>query len=473
MKTGNADILTAVNYLFLYLRTTTGEEIARLRGMDLSPRESQVLELLLGLREAPEPTKEQATDLLKMSGVMFDKTCSVLLRKTFEKIVPEGGIALLDDINSRGLRPLFLHEMKRRERALAGEHDRDPRAEFYRQLFDVLHRRFSSDYDEKLARRIARKYLALRPSVDFTIYSQACILGAAAWTIAARGMGEELSPGLRRRLEANDRRITPATDPRSRYRQLNSWIIYYGQFEFDPDRRLELLRQSVALCEEHPDVLNIGEKVATLCKIAEEHYFYKSDLATPYRMYRDLFANHGEILAGDYYHATKFFQLSLINADYAGAEGLLRKYFGYDLRLEIAGRSKMGAINWTKYHLMSGRLDEARRYLDLAFEQNQKKFYVQYEIECRLLQTAWCYLNGDLETVERMAPANIKYLRSKNYTLKSSRYYPWFFKLAVAFVDEAKLGTPLTAALEAKLEEFMEGAAAQYGMLLKRMRGGR
>ena len=119
---------------------------------------------------------------------------------------------------------------------------------------------------------------------------------------------------------------------------------------------------------------------------------------------------------------------------------------------------------------MSDRLDDARRYLDLAFEQNQKKFYVQYEIECRLLQTTWFYLRGDHDAVERLVPANIKYLRSKNYTLSRSRYYPWFFKLALAFIDEWKLGTRLPAKLERKLEEFDEGAAAQYGILLRKMR---
>lgn len=462
-----------MNYLFQYLRTVTPEETERILSTDLTPRERQVLEFLLDVRTAPDTTKEEATARLAMSGVMFDKTCSVLLRNVYAAVIPEGELSLLGDLNRRGLRPLFLHEMKRQEKEMrnAGDVDPDRQADFYRSLFDILHQRFSSDYDEKLTRRIARKYLTLCPSPDNKVYCDACILGARCWTIAAQGTSDKLEDGIRRRLEANDRRITPATDPRARFQQLNAWIIYYGQFGYDPRRRLEILEESAALCDSYPDLFPLRKKVETLCKIAEEHYFYRTDLKTPYLMYRDLFREYSDMLTADYYHATKFFQLSLINGDYKGAEKVLRQYYGYDLRLELAGRSKMGSINWTKFYLITGNMEEARRYLDLAFEQNQKKFYVQYEIECRLLQTAWFYLNGNFETVEMMVPANIKYLRSKNYTLTNTRFYPWFFKLALALIDERKLGKKLPATLEAKLAEFMEGAAAQYGILLRNMRG--
>ncbi len=462
-----------MNYLFQYLRTLTPQEEELLRAVPLTPREGEVLATLLALRETPEVTKEEAVGRLRMSGAMFDKTCSLLLRHAFAAIVPQGGLPLLRDLCRRGPRPLFLHEMKRQEKELREEGDTERRAGFYRSLFDLLHERFGSDYDEKLSHRIARRLLALQPSPDNAIYCDACILGARIWTIAAQGTGKKMKETIGRRLEAVERRVTPQTDPVARFRLMNARIVYHGQFGYDPERRLELLRESVALCDAHPDVLPLEIKVGALCKIAEEHYFYRTDLKTPYLMYRDLFRRHADLLATDYYHATKFFQLSLINGDHKGAEKLLRKYYGYDLRMEIAGRSKMGAINWTKFFLVTGKMEEARRFLDLAFEQNQKKFYVQYEVECRLLQTAWFYLNGDFETVELMAPANIKYLRSKDYTFTSSRFYPWFFKLALALIDERKLGKPLPAKLEAKYEEFMEGAAAQYGILLRKMRNER
>ena len=96
---------------------------------------------------------------------------------------------------------------------------------------------------------------------------------------------------------------------------------------------------------------------------------------------------------------------------------------------------------------------------------------MQFEIECRMLHTALCFLEGDFDLVERRLPAHIKYLRSKGITYSTSRFYPWFFKLVGAFVEEQTTGKPLSPKLEAKLEEYMEGAAAQYGVLLKKLRG--
>ncbi len=128
------------------------------------------------------------------------------------------------------------------------------------------------------------------------------------------------------------------------------------------------------------------------------------------------------------------------------------------------------ALLWTKLRLLTGDHDDARSHLEDAILLNQKGFYLQFEIECRLLHTALAFLQGDYDLLERRLPAHLKFLRSKGITLTSARYYHWFFKLVGAFIDERTTGKRLTPQLEHKLEEFMEGAAAQYGVMLRMMR---
>jgi hypothetical protein len=135
------------------------------------------------------------------------------------------------------------------------------------------------------------------------------------------------------------------------------------------------------------------------------------------------------------------------------------------------GRSKGVALLWTKLMILTGRLDEARVHLDDAILLNQKGFYLQFEVECRMLHTAICYLEGDFDLLERRLPTHIKFLRSKGITYTTSRFYPWFFKLVGSFIDERTTGKGLTPKLEKKLEEYMEGAAAQYGVILRKLRG--
>jgi hypothetical protein len=212
--------------------------------------------------------------------------------------------------------------------------------------------------------------------------------------------------------------------------------------------------------------------VLTLCQIAEEHYFYRTDLARPLAMYRDLYARYPEILKTEDYHTSKYIQLCLINGAYDEAEMLLGGYYGIETNFEVhaGGRSKTVAMLWTKLLLLTDRPAEARRHLDDAILLNQKGFDLQFEIECRMLHTVLAFLEGDFDLVERRLSTHVKFLRSKGFTYATSRYYPWFFKLTGAFIDERTTGRKPSAKLERKLEEFMEGAAAQYGVLLRKMR---
>ncbi|MEP7220247.1 MAG: hypothetical protein ABI876_15090, partial [Bacteroidota bacterium] len=419
--------------------------------------------------------KSEAIALLGMSGSMFDKTCSRLLRGILDERVGDDRGKLLEHLSDRNVHDLFLHELRRLEKECVASGKRGEMEWFYREAFRVLHLRFNSDYSPRLARRIARLYRRFDPLPDAAILIEASMIGMEVWIEASQRKGDGARLALEKRLRRNDARITETTGPVPRFRQLKSWIIYYGQLKRNPERRMECLAAAADLCKRHQESISREEMVQIRCQIAEEHYFYHTDLATPLRLYRELYQRYPDVLAGEEYHTFKFIQLCTINGDYKRAEELLTEYFGTSANLVVhgGGRSKDIALIWAKLLVMAGRFGEARAHLEDAIILNQKGFYLQYEVECRMLHTALCFLEGDFDTVERRLPAHIKYLRSKGVTYTTSRYYPWFFKLAGAFIDERMAGKKLSPKLESKLEEFMEGAAAQYGVILRKMRGSR
>lgn len=462
-----------MNYLFRYLSTLKPDEIERLKEIEATPRERDLLELLIAMRMNHEWTKQEAMKRLGMSGSMFDKTCSMLLREILIMMVPDGGMKLLEHLAAQGVYDLFLHELRRQEKEHLAAGKKEGLARFYAGAFDVLHFQFSSDYSERLARQFGAKYIRLNPSPDSPIHVEASLLRMAIWTEASRRRGDETRLRLEKRLRRNDERITETTGARARCSQLRAWIIYYGQLKRNPEQRMAALRAAAALCEEHPEIFSRREKVLTLCQIAEEHYYYRTDLLTPLRMYREIYELYPDVMAEEEYHTFKLIQLCMVNGEYDHAEKLLAQYFGEETNLVVpaGGRSKDVALIWTKLMLMTDRIADARRYLDTAVLLNQKGFYLQYEVECRMLHTAISFLEGDFDFVERRLPAHIKFLRSKGVTYKTARYYPWFFKLVGAFIDEQTIGKKLPPVLEKKMEEFMEGAAAQYGVLLRKLRG--
>jgi len=458
-----------MNYLFEYLQLLSGEEIASLGDLRLAPRERALLDYLVSMRgERTEPSKADALQRLGISGSHFDKMSSLLLRTVYEAVVPEGGTQLLYDLNRRDLYRHFVHEMRRQEKELETAPP-TTRAAFFLECFTMLLRISRTDYDERLMRELAHKYDRMSPSPDNDLFFEASMIGSLIWNAAARGEGDAYKEEIERRLKENDGRITPTTNATTLFRHLQTYVVYYAQIDTNPSARLEYLERAADLCRRHPDTLGVEDTVLTLCKIAETLYS-ASDFAEAHRRYIDLLEAHPEILGKDFYHLTKFIQVCIVVDDLKRAEGLLQRYFDPYISSGHRTRGTMAAISYVKLLLCSDRYDEARAFLDLGFRQNKKDFYIQYEIELRLLETAYFHLTGALEFVETLAAKHVKYLRSKGYTIGNSVYYPWFCKLAQAFVEEQTVGTPIGQRLEAKMKEFGEGPAAVYGRLLWKMR---
>ncbi len=458
-----------MNYLFRYLQLLTDAEIARLASLDLAPRARSVFDLLSSLRQHPDPSRDMVLERLGVSSIHFDKICSILLRQVYQTIVPEEGTALLYDLNRRNLLGNFLHEFRRQERELAAAPP-DRRAAFYLDCFNLLGRVSRKDYDERLMRDLARKYDRLHPSPDNQIYFEAHMIGVMIWSGAAKGMNDVIRPKVWRRLLANARRVSETTGPMALYKHYKAFALYHLQIDSVPERRLYYLEKAAELGASHPGLFSEEELLLTRCTIAEAHYFSSMDFEHAYRLYAAEFEQHAELLARDYYHTTKFVQICIIRREYDRARQLLVERFDRHLSANNNSLGTMAAISWGKLLLCTDRIEEAKHYIDMGMRLNRKNFYVQYEIELRMLETAYFMARGDAEFTVRLAEKHIKYLRSKGYTFADSRYYPWYMKLMIAFVNEQETGRELSAELHAKLEEFNEGAAALYGILLRRAR---
>jgi len=457
-----------MNYLFTYLHALGEEERTQLDDLLLSPRERETLAALFAMEPKSGATKEEARVRLGMSGTMFDKTCSLLLRRVYNTIAPEGGMQLVRDLHGRGLHAHLLHEVRVQERQIA-QGGREEQLRFYHDLFVLLHQNFTIHYDPVLAARIARKLHRLAPDADIRLFTEASMLAMAVWRAAAGEADPEVDAGLLQRLQRLQRRVDGGAGPRTRYRLLRNWIVYYGQIDCQAEVRADLLDQTIDLCRTYPEVLGSAELLGARMMRAEHEYFFGDSHRTAYEHYRAIFDEHSDALSQQRYHRSKYIQLATILGEYHEAESLLERFAASPNDPDV-GHTKGSALAWAKLYLMTDRFPEARNAIDLAFELNQKRFFVQFEIECRLLQTAWCVLSGDVETAEQLVPTHLKYLRSKGYTPANSLHYPWFFKLVLALIEERHTGKRLSRQLQQRYDGFQQGAAAQYGLLLERMR---
>ncbi len=322
-----------MNYLAKYLQLLLPEERDSLGRLSLSERERQVLEalLLLGAEEAASKTLLLAT--LGISNSHFDKLCSVLLDKVYTCIVPDGGTALLYDLNRRNLFGHFCHQMKKQEKVLiAAATTPEQLAEFYSTCFSMLLRITRKDYDADLLREIGEKYLAAKPGATpgDRLFTEAGILCSSIQDTAARGAQNRLGDDIERQLRALEPTAASlAEQDNASALQLyyRAWVLFYTVIDSQPDVRLEYLRRSAGLCERYPDILPEGERILTFCRIAEAHY-NNSEFSIAAELYERVFAAYPGFVSREYYHSTKYIQVLIILERYNEAESLLDERFG-------------------------------------------------------------------------------------------------------------------------------------------------
>lgn len=473
-----------MNYLFRYLQSINGSERSRLAELRLTSREQQTFSWLLAASTerltAESHTKDEALGALEMSSGLFDKICSKLLRCILERLT-EPGFTRYKHLVEHRQYDLLLHEMKRDAKLASSLQERAQQAA---DAFLAYHLRYGKGYSAAQAEAFAKGYRQYFPCEATEIIIEASMLRLLTWDEASRRSSIKLEEEIRDRLERNQRRLEAAGEPRRpKYYQLKAWSNYYAQLKRDPERRSQLLLELSQLCENDHQLFTVAERLQARLEIAEDEYYYRRGHHQALSSYRAIFNEyHGE-LDFEYYHRCKLVQLEMIAGSMQEAERILRKLeelsapsnSGLEKR-EITGLFEATLaptldtyLFWAKLFLMTDRHQAADSVLQMFSTQSRSPF-LQFEIEHRILETAAFYLRGDIELTETRISSNIKFLRARGFTLKASRYYPWFFKLLQAFIDEQTIGAPLSPKLELKLDDFMEGPAAQYGILLKRLR---
>lgn len=466
-----------MNYLFRYLRLLTDTERAAVEQLELTGREQQVLSALLcAVASGAEVSKPVLLEQLSMSSAHFDKICSFLLDRVYAAIVPEGGTALLYDLNRRSLFGHFCHQMKKQEKHLraVGTPDREL-SDFYYACLMQMQRICRRDYNDKLFRDTGAKYLAAKPdrTPGDDVLVEAGLLNSFIQNTAALGRQLRLGDEIEQRLNTLDTLVQGLDEEQNveaLYQVYRAWVAFYTGIDSIPDKRLEYLQRAAVLCEQYPGRISDEEQMLAQARVAEA-YYAASDYETSARLYGALFETNSEIIQRDFYHTTKYVQVLLILGAYKRAEELLEERFSVFVNSRETNTATMGTLSYAKLYLRSGQPGRAKEFIDLGFELIAKNFYIQYEIELRILETVCFYLSGEEEFAETLATKHLKYLQSKGFTLRTSRYYPWFFTLVAAITVERAGIRKLTAKQEAKLRDFDEGPARLYGIFLRMMRG--
>lgn len=453
-----------MSLLIEYLQTLTQQEKEILRTINLTKRERDVLEVVL---DSYEKTQEQQRKILGLSAGNWDKLQSVLLRKCYTAMIPDGGIKLIRHLCARYTLSKHLHkEVAHQFKTLYPVLPIKEQHVYYESLMSIFLSMPLYDSNEKLLLRLLREYITILPreerAVQRSIYMsqiQSARISrlAGAMTLQKDRTDKKLERIL---LKGYDNACTLSSPKAQVYADITLYD-YYAAIE--SDMQINHIKRATRTSELIADFSSF-EKQKIHTNYATALYQVSSDFESARREYESLLNLYPES-KNNIYPAAKYIQVCLILSRYDEAKAILNSTFAPLLNHSRHTIAANAALNYAKYYTMIHNYTLALEMIHKGMTLLKKKLYVQYEIEFRNLQTVVFVMQNDREVALATIERNLKYLRSKGFKSSNSDFHEFYTLLRDYILYPNQFNTIVTH--QRTLEQWSKGIYNIYGALLK------
>ncbi len=454
-----------MNYLVQFLSVLNPEEIQKLKFIELIGKEKKLLEILIEYKNKNLP-KDTILEKLQFSENHFYKACSVLLDKCYEFLFNANIFETLKFLSKRDLYQNLKHEIFQQEKKLNNNF------KFNLLAFELLQRGSYKNHDEEIIQYFSQKLLELSKNLpysnikkDLPYFLEVRRMRSKIFELAALQKSNE-AKNLKIRLLELEQLLDFSINAWSKFHLYHALYNYYNFFENSPNN-IHFLETALYLVNfDSSGSIELDDIVLTKLKIAENQY-YLSDFFQAYENYQIIQKEYPQFFYEDFYHLTKFIQISLIINDYQNVEKILNQYFLNYLHIMHPTRGTMASINYTKFFLLQQDFKEAHFALQKARFLNDKNFYLPYEFEIRLLESTIVFLTESFEFLESNIKKQYKYFKTKGLKSKESNYVNYLrFLEKIAKFKKTNQKISLNKEFQNIYDTFQKGSYAVYGKLL-------
>lgn len=462
-----------VSLVFDLINVLTDNEVEKLKQMNVSGKEEEMLDVLLRHKNKSEPGNELITSRLNISNSFCDKIKSVLLDKSYKQLTSGTNTDIINFLSKKACLP---HLMKREilleeKRLLKQSTSEKELYKFYAEVFRQYTNLSYRYYDEGFALVLYKKISALEP---FNPRDLIEMKAKMIWMrISGAGIKAEVRvPKVKAKLIAEieefDKQATKTKLVFGRFMVHYLYGFLYGLSGLDAEKSLEHYKQMRDLFNKPGHDLTADNLYTAESRLAEALYFCNQH-EEAFNQYEIFFKEYGAKARSSLYALAKFVQLAIIIERYDRAIYLLEQYMDVYLKTKSGTGNIMASLCYAKYYLCKGELDKGYEYVKMGQEFNPKNLYIQYEIELRNLENAYFYLKGDIEFARTLARKNLKFLQSKGFTM-DKHDYGYYYHLILAFYNLHVNNKPLNKEQEKMLEHANRATWAVYGKLLNKMK---
>jgi hypothetical protein len=460
------------NYLYELLGALTEAERVTVDSLELKGKEQALLDFYLSRLGQKAPAKDEISSVLLMSGAHIDKTSSIVLKKSYELLVPAGGTDLWIFLRQKRLIRHLYHELNLEERELLRAKDTEALASFYFDAFEALHTMNFQDYDPEEGKRYMNRYFELRPNTSATerLMVEGRLIRQLIINAQANGKIDDSLVAIESDLKRLEDLIDDSVAAASLCQFYLAVAHFYKVVSVDTQKQRHYLQIVLDIMERDHEEFTTEDRELMKCKVADT-YYQESEFETAYSIYKQIIPFQLEVFKSQFFFTSTYLQLAILCNDDKNVEQIVAQF--YQLYLDQGADGSQAATSASlclaKKFLLAFQPEKAYPYITLGFASNDKNILASFEIELRKLETIYFIEKNDIGFAEELIDKHIKYMQSKKISVRTNMH-GIFFKLLRAIIDERRSGKKLTAEQERQIAEQSSGFVAIYGRLLSKVR---
>lgn len=393
------------------------EEVEKIRAVKLTPVERKLLDKIVALRSesnGPNKDSDHLRTELGMSNGNLRYYSSVVLKKAYEALSPEGGIPLLRMLAMRGLIHNFKNEIREQEKNI----DSTGLREYYLAAFELATSIVASNLDLDLCRSLGSKYLASINSHtqdDSTAIELRIKMAEFLQRFTMHPKSGRATWEFRKYLDGIPNRLNGSQHQYAQYAFADAECCY--KYVVDPSSAAvkDILKRMIE---------SLPAEITTLLPETREMLEYRllqqceheGDPELVYQTLEEFFSKPRIDLPAKYYLYLGYYALL------TGRFNRARECFNLIAPQVLTNPPTITTISYyellTSYFLLDNQLTKAQETLDQALiVHDELGRPTVYEVYLRNLQLTYYAMTGDCEFCLRLADRNLDWLRKGGHDI--------------------------------------------------------
>lgn len=437
--------------------------------LHLIGKEKNVFDYLKRRKSDVLPEIKQITETLGISDAHYYKINSVLLRKCYQVLIPQQGAELLQFLKRKNLFNLLRHEILFQDKkGFSGKNVKEFES-FYLSCFHYLIDLPYKYYDKKLTALFGTKYLATKGnSRAESQYIKFHVLFSDLNRIAAQKNPKRFLNITIDQLLNYEKELQDTTHYLAIYYLYRSICSYYSYYDNQPKKVIEYIQKAMKLKGHIAGFFTINIDVFLQLLYADA-LFTNNRLEEAEKIYYKAFKEGvDENIYGYFYHCEQYALISITLKKYEQAKKLMDDVLQpcIDNRSDIY--ATRGAMSYVKLYLSNGELKQALNYLNLAKVNNEKTFYLPFDVQIRVLENFYFFLKKDYDFAFQLAIRNIKFLKAQDQTDIFQNYLT-LWKLIINLINRINKKNPPSEEMENDYKVLKNNLVSLYCDLIEKI----